>query len=128
TGTERTRRDPAVSAPGAGAAGLAASMADTPRVLTLAEVAALVGGRLIGDGSQPVRGVAPLVSATRDQIALFANARYRSELIGSGAGSLLVGADLDAGLDDGRPRVVVADAHAALLPLLALLHPQPTAR
>lgn len=103
-------------------------MADPARGLTLGEVAALVGGRVVGDSALPVHGVAPLASAGAEHIAPFASVRYRSDLAASGAGSLLVGAELEAGLDDGRPRVVVADAHAALVPLLARLHPASSAR
>src|SRR6185503_19518418 len=94
-------------------------------VLSLSEVAALVGGRLVGEPAPLVRGVAPLASAGPDQIAPVAAARYRREVAASRAGSLLVATDLEAGLDDARPRVVVADPHAALIPLLTRLHGQP---
>lgn len=103
-------------------------LADPARVLTLGEVAALVGGRVVGDPARTVHGVAPLASADVHHIAPFASARYRLDLAASRAGSLLVGAELEAGLDDGRPRVVVPDAHAALVPLLARLHPESPAR
>jgi UDP-3-O-[3-hydroxymyristoyl] glucosamine N-acyltransferase len=93
-----------------------------PPELSLTEVAALVGGRLVGDRASVVRGVAPLASAGPDEIAPFAAARYRADVAASRAGSLLVATDLEQGLDDARPRVVVADPHAALIPLLTHLH------
>jgi UDP-3-O-[3-hydroxymyristoyl] glucosamine N-acyltransferase len=96
-------------------------------VLSLSEVAALVGGRLVGDRAVIVRGVAPHASAGPDRIAPLAAARYRADVAGSRAGSLLVAADLEEGLDDTRPRVVVADPHAALIPLLERLHGEPAA-
>ncbi len=98
------------------------------RPLTLGELATLVGGRLVGDASCAVRGVAPLASADPSEIAPLFAARYRAEVGGSHAGSLLVAGDLERGLDDPRPRVVVADPYAALIPLLARLHPAPPPR
>lgn len=91
---------------------------------TLGELATLVGGRLVGRGEARIVGVAPLATAAPDQIAPLAAAHYRPDVAGSRAGALLVSEALDEGLEDGRPRVVVADAHAALIPLLARLHPE----
>ena len=96
--------------------------------LTLGELASLVGGRLYGDGKFEIRGVSPLATAVPDQIALLVAARYRADVPASHAGALLVAAELEKGLDDTRPRVVVGDPHAALIPLLALFHPEPPAR
>ena len=95
---------------------------------TLGELASLVGGRLEGDPSLPIRGVAALGIAGPDQIALLAASRYRPDVPGSRAGALLVSTDLAAALQDGRPRVIVADPHAALIPLLARFHPAAPAR
>ena len=90
---------------------------------TLGEIASLVGGRLEGDPTLPILGVAPLGSAGPDQIALLSAFRYRSEVPLSRAGALLVSEDLETALEDTRPRVVVADAHSALIPLLGRFHP-----
>jgi UDP-3-O-[3-hydroxymyristoyl] glucosamine N-acyltransferase len=107
-----------------------ADPAAPPVLLSLSEAAALVGGRLVGHPASigdtidavVIRGVAPLATAGPDQIAPFAHARYRAEVAQSRAGSLLVATELEQGLDDPRPRVVVADPHAALIPLLKRLH------
>src|SRR5687767_15129251 len=93
--------------------------------LTLGEIVGLVGGRLSGDPGLAVRGVAGLADAAPDQIALLAAPRYRAQVRASRAGALLVAAELEHGLDDARPRVVVPDAHAALIPLLARFQPAP---
>jgi UDP-3-O-[3-hydroxymyristoyl] glucosamine N-acyltransferase len=106
-----------------------ADPAAPPVLLSLDEAAALVGGRLVGHpgsiAALLIRGVAPLASAGPDQIAPYADPRYRSEIAASRAGSLLVAAGLEETLDDARPRVVVADPHAALIPLLERLHGSP---
>ena len=104
------------------------SAAPSQRALTLGELASLVGGRLSGDAKLEIKGVSPLATALQDEIALVVAARYRGEVPASQAGALLVAAELEKGLDDTRPRVVVGDPHAALIPLLAHLHPEPTPR
>tara|TARA_B100001123_G_scaffold67157_1_gene74985 strand:- start:4237 stop:5364 length:1128 start_codon:yes stop_codon:yes gene_type:complete len=96
--------------------------------LTLGELASLVGGHLSGDGKFEIKGVSPLATAVPDQIALLVAARYRDDVPASHAGALLVAAELEKGLDDTRPRVVVGDPHAALIPLLEFFHPEPSAR
>jgi UDP-3-O-[3-hydroxymyristoyl] glucosamine N-acyltransferase len=99
----------------------------TTRPLTTGDVARLVEGRLDGSGAQPVHRVAPLKDAGPSEMGLLADRRYLGQLPDSGAGSLLVAASLaDRLADDARPRVVVSDAHAALVPLLEALHPAAT--
>jgi UDP-3-O-[3-hydroxymyristoyl] glucosamine N-acyltransferase len=92
-------------------------------VLTLGEIGALVGGKLSGDPALTIHGVSALSDASPDQIALLAAPRYRAQVTASRAGALLVSAGLENGLDDARPRVIVADAHAALIVLLARFEP-----
>jgi UDP-3-O-[3-hydroxymyristoyl] glucosamine N-acyltransferase len=83
-----------------------------------------VGGHLIGDAKLEIKGVSPLATAQGDQIALVMAVRYRADVPASQAGALLVAAGLEKGLDDTRPRVVVGDPHAALIPILEHLHPE----
>ena len=104
------------------------SAAPSLRTLTLGELASLVGGRLTGDANLEIKGVSPLATALPDHIALVVAARYRADVPASQAGALLVAAELEKGLDDTRPRVVVGDPHAALIPVLEYLHPEPPAR
>ena len=95
---------------------------------TLGELAALAGGRLVGPAGLSILGVAPLTTATGEDIALVATARYRTEVPGSRAGALLVAEALEDGLGDARPRIVVDDPHAALIPILERLHPEASGR
>ena len=97
-------------------------------ILTLGEIGALVGGQLSGDPALTIRGVSALTDASPDQIALLAAPRYRAQVTASRAGALLVTAGLENGLDDPRPRVIVTDAHAALIVLLARFEPPSPAR
>lgn len=93
--------------------------------LTTGQVAEVSGGRLEGSAAQPVRRLAPLADAGPADMGLLADRRYLDQATGSAAGSFLVSAELvDRIADDPRPRVVVADAHAALVPILDALHPR----
>ena len=60
---------------------------------TLAELAALVGGEVSGDGSIPITGVAPLEEAGPGQLSFFANKKYRAAFEASKAGAVLVGTE-----------------------------------
>lgn len=96
--------------------------------VNLGEITALVGGRLVGESDVQIRGVAPLTDAGPDQIAPFTAPRYRDQIPASRAGALLVSQELEAGLSDARPRVVVGDAYGALVPLLDRFHASPARR
>ena len=100
----------------------------SPLSLSLGEIAALIGGRLVGEADLEIRGVAPLKDAAADQIAPFAAPRYRDQVPASRAGALLVSKGLEAGLADTRPRIVVDDPHGALIPVLMRFHPSPPRR
>lgn len=94
----------------------------------LTRVAALTGGRLEGPGDRLVRRVATLEAAGPEDLAVLSDRRYLGAVEGSRAGALLVSTGLSEKLPDPRPRVVVDDPRAALIPLLQALHPlEPTA-
>ncbi len=95
--------------------------------LTAREIAELVDGRLDGPGDVVFRGVAPLEEAAPDELGLLADRRYLDRVDGTGAGGLLVSEELvsDAAAREGAPdvRIVVGNAHRALVPLLDRLRP-----
>ena len=95
--------------------------------LTAADIAQAVGGRLEGDGSARVRGVAPLDRAGAEDLSFLAGAKYAPQFARSGAGVVLVAPELAALEGTARARVVVAQPHEALLALLPRLYP-PRAR
>jgi UDP-3-O-[3-hydroxymyristoyl] glucosamine N-acyltransferase len=67
---------------------------------TLAELAARIGGEVVGDGSLSIAGVAPLETAGPDQLSFFANKKYRRAFEASRAGAVVV--EPDAQVPDGR--------------------------
>ncbi len=92
-------------------------------MLTLGQVAEVVGGRLVGDAAVRVRTVAPMDEAGPDELGLLAARRYVRFAPESRAGAFLVSADLEAAVEGRTPLVVVDDAHRALAALLRHLHP-----
>jgi UDP-3-O-[3-hydroxymyristoyl] glucosamine N-acyltransferase len=96
----------------------------TRRVLSLREVAEVVGGRVVGDARRVVARLAPLDEARPEDLSLLAHPRYRDQARGSAAGALLVREGLEI---EGRDQVVVKDPHLGLVALLPVLHPEPPA-
>jgi UDP-3-O-[3-hydroxymyristoyl] glucosamine N-acyltransferase len=93
-----------------------------PRVLTADAIAATVGGSVLGDGAAEITGVAPLDRAESQHLSFLANAKYAALAAERRVGVLLVTAELaDAG--NARARIVVANPHEAMLPLLPMLYP-----
>jgi len=61
-----------------------------PHPVSVAELAALLGGEAIGDVALPIQRIAPLASADASTIAFLANPRYQSQLADSQAGCVIV--------------------------------------
>ena len=90
--------------------------------LTASEVAALVGGDLIGDGTAPLSGVAPLDRAGAGDLSFLGSGRYLSEFHASQAGAVLCRAEHRDAQPGPVTRIVVADPQGALLRVLAHTH------
>jgi UDP-3-O-[3-hydroxymyristoyl] glucosamine N-acyltransferase len=93
--------------------------------IAVSEVAALVGGRLVGDGSLLLRGVRSLAQAGPEELAFVADPREESRAADSRAGALLVKSVLRF---PGRTAIEVADPHLALVEILYFFHPRRIAR
>lgn len=95
-----------------------------PQALSPQAVAELCRGRVEGDAASPrVEGVTSLDRAGPADLALLADRAYVAAAKTSRAGVLLVNEALGPHAPDDRPRVLVADAHAALIPVLEHFHP-----
>lgn len=60
---------------------------------TLGEIAQRVGAELIGDASQLIEGLASLQNAQSSHLAFLANPRYKSQLLSTQAGAVLLTSD-----------------------------------
>ena len=90
----------------------------------LGELAARVGGRVVGDPQRSVAGIQPLSSAGPEHLSFFTDPTLRAEAEASAAGAILTGPQA-VGL---RHDLLVADDPGlALVELLRLFHPDPVA-
>src|SRR5262249_2418218 len=87
---------------------------------TLAEVAQVVGGRVVGTRDLRLKGTESLERAGPEEISWIADSKRAEEAERSRAGAVLVSNEGDA---RGRPCVVVANATVALAIWLAYRHP-----
>ncbi len=92
----------------------------------LAEIAALLGGKVLGDGEVCVSGIATLEHAQAGQISFLTNSKYRSQLAGTRAAALILGeADADS---SELPRIIAQNPYAYFAKVSALLNPLPEAK
>ena len=88
---------------------------------SLAEIAELVGGKLEGDGSVLITGVADLQGAGPSELSFFAHPRYEAAARQARAAALLVGPQ--APKDLGQARIRVANPSAAFTRVAMLFAP-----
>lgn len=100
----------------------------TPEPLTLAQIAAATGAKLVqGDPAQLFGGVAPLAVATPADVSFLTAARRLGDLAASAAGACFVTAELVDMVQRPCALLVVADPQAAFVTLARLMHPDVTA-
>jgi UDP-3-O-[3-hydroxymyristoyl] glucosamine N-acyltransferase len=90
--------------------------------LTAAAIAEAVGGRLIGDSSTTVQGVAALDRASPRHVSFLAAARYASLFRSTRAGVVLVDPALADSPGPAPARIIVDRPQDALLSLLPMFH------
>jgi UDP-3-O-[3-hydroxymyristoyl] glucosamine N-acyltransferase len=92
--------------------------------ITAADIAAQVGGELLGDGSVIITGVAPLDRATDSDISLLVSTRYLDEYADTCAGLVLVKPTFRDRTTGAPARIVVQKPLEGLLSLLPVLYPE----
>jgi UDP-3-O-[3-hydroxymyristoyl] glucosamine N-acyltransferase len=90
-------------------------------VRPLAELAAHVGGEVLGDGSLQITGVNGLAEAGPSELSFYGNKRYRKQVDSTRAGAVLVGSEIPQ--RQGVVFVKVPNPHLAFAKLSALFHP-----
>jgi UDP-3-O-[3-hydroxymyristoyl] glucosamine N-acyltransferase len=92
----------------------------------LADIAAQLGGRVLGDGETRVAQIATLEHAQSQHISFLTNSKYRAQLASTKAGAVILGeADADA---TGLPRIISDNPYAYFARVSALLNPLPQAK
>lgn len=90
--------------------------------LTLKDIAAQLGGEVIGGSDIRFTGIAPLQEATPGQLAFLANRKYRKHLDVTNAGAVILGeAERNA---TALPRIVTPNPYAYYSRVVALFHPE----
>ena len=94
--------------------------------LTISEVAELVSGQLIrGDGDVVIEGVHTLAHANNHQASFLANMKYKSDLLDTKAGLVLLSEKLELPETITCPEIAVADPYVAFTQLQRYFHPAP---
>lgn len=88
---------------------------------TLADIAAQLGGDVLGDAETRIFQVATLASAAVGQIAFLANRKYRSQLATTKASAVILGPDAADGFAGAR--IVTANPYAYYARVASLLNP-----
>jgi UDP-3-O-[3-hydroxymyristoyl] glucosamine N-acyltransferase len=96
-----------------------------PTVLTAQAVADLVGGRLLGNGTQGLSGVAALETAGAADLSFLTGSRYLPHFRESQAGCVLVPPALVDQTGGPATRIVVDHPQQALQLVVARFHPSP---
>jgi UDP-3-O-[3-hydroxymyristoyl] glucosamine N-acyltransferase len=81
--------------------------------ISVAELAALVGGEAQGDPALSCRRIGPLATADGDTVSFLSHPRYRAQLDASAAGCVLVTPDLRDAVATRASAVLVADPYLA---------------
>ena len=93
-------------------------------ILKLSDIAAHLGGDVLGDGQTEIRRVATLASAGTGDIAFLSNRKYRNQLQMTRAAAVIVA---PAFADDfAGPRIVTGDPYAYYARVAGLLNPDRT--
>ena len=90
---------------------------------TVASLADLVDGRVVGDADRLIRGVCDLRTASLDQLGFVRTPKYRDAVRDCSAGALIVGEELQTGAS----LIIVQDVRVGFAKIALLFHPMPKA-
>jgi len=90
---------------------------------SLAEIAAQLGGRVLGNAEVRITQIATLEAAKPDQISFLTNSKYRTQLAATQAGAVIL-AEADADATD-LPRIISDNPYAYFAKVSAILNPMP---
>jgi len=92
--------------------------------LSLADIAARLGGDVLGDAQTQVRQVAALASACAGEITFLSSPKYKSQLLTTAASAVIVPPDFADAVD--LPRIVTRNPYAYYARLASLLNQRPS--
>jgi UDP-3-O-[3-hydroxymyristoyl] glucosamine N-acyltransferase len=92
---------------------------------TLNEIAHLIGGTLVGDGTVVIKGIAGIREAEEGDITFLANPKYYPLIKSTHASAIIIPADVECG---SKPAVCVDNPSLAFTTLISLMKPQAAVR
>ena len=92
----------------------------------LADIAAQLGGRVLGDAEVRISQIATLEKAQPNHISFLTNSKYRTQLADTRAGAVILG-EADAEATD-LPRIISDNPYAYFARVSALFNPLPEAK
>jgi len=92
---------------------------------TVAELAAHVGGQVEGDGSRPVHGVNGLSESGPEELAFYANPRYRRALASTQAAAVVVAPEAQVSASGTMALIRVKNPYLAFAQISALFSAKP---
>ena len=92
---------------------------------TCEELAALVGGELIGNCGHKLNGVASLKEAMTTDVSFLGSEKYRPQVLPSKAGVVLVPADYAEPVPEGRAWIRCSDPSGSFSKVVVLFTPPP---
>jgi len=90
-------------------------------MMTLNEIAALVGGRTSGDGGIRIERIRAIDDAGEGDLTFLGNSKYKKKMASTGASAILVASETAC---EGKNLLIVEDPYIALGRLMALFHPE----
>jgi UDP-3-O-[3-hydroxymyristoyl] glucosamine N-acyltransferase len=90
--------------------------------LSLQDLAARIGAEVRGDGARRVSGVAPLSTAGPEELAFYANPRYRRELSATRAAGVIVTESEAAHVPPAAVKLIAAQPYVAFAKASAVFH------
>jgi UDP-3-O-[3-hydroxymyristoyl] glucosamine N-acyltransferase len=90
-------------------------------IKTLNELAALLGGRISGDGGILIERIRGIDDAGEGDLTFAANSKYKKKIATTGASAILVASETACA---GKNLLIVEEPYVALGRLLALFHPE----
>ncbi len=90
-------------------------------IKTLSEVAAILGGRISGDGGILIERIRGIDDAGEGDLTFAANSKYKKKIETTGASAILVASETACA---GKNLLIVEEPYIALGRLLALFHPE----
>jgi len=92
---------------------------------TVAALAEMVGGKVVGDGSAEIAGVNSLEEAAGTDVSFLGNKKYAKQVASSNAAAVFVGEDFDPAAAEGKTLIIRGNPNGAFAKAVEFFAPPP---